>query len=331
MAILKDNNEARITSEEITGSRYFTTITGDNINTPIVELSVNDNSTIIGEDVIFTAKASNILGQSVEKDASFSWDFDGDGFYDTQTNDPSTTYRYKKSGEFYAKVKVKYKGISSTKNITINVSNKLVPDFEYISIGNKFIFFDSSQGQVETRSWDLGDGSKKTGTSFEHTYTDKETNHIVNLKITEGTKVQEVQKTVSKNIKNILKTRGQDLVVFSSPEMDETGNIVLENYTQKLFLYLGESTDAATAYIIDYDIEHDSDLNGGMDDDADNIGTASYVSGDIAEIPLSPYKVQKIRVYLKDETGNIIASEDIRVEKTYIDELSIDPDTIIFE
>lgn len=44
VAILKDNNEAKISSEQATGSRYFTTITGDNINTPIVELAVNDTS-----------------------------------------------------------------------------------------------------------------------------------------------------------------------------------------------------------------------------------------------------------------------------------------------
>lgn len=96
VAILKDNNEARITSEEITDARYFTTVTGDNINTPIVDLSVNDTSTIIGEEVIFTAKASNILGQDVGKNAEYSWDFDGDGFYDTQTKEGTVSYAYKK-------------------------------------------------------------------------------------------------------------------------------------------------------------------------------------------------------------------------------------------
>jgi hypothetical protein len=97
VAILKDNNEARVTSEEITGSRYFTTVTGDNINTPIIELAVTDNSTIIGEEITFTAKATNILGQTLDKDVEYSWDFDGDGFYDTQSKEPTVSYAYKKS------------------------------------------------------------------------------------------------------------------------------------------------------------------------------------------------------------------------------------------
>jgi PKD repeat protein len=330
VAILKDNNEAKVTSEEVTGARYFTTITGDNINTPIVELSVNDNSAIIGEEIVFTAKAKNILGQQIEKDASFSWDFDGDGFYDTQTTDATTTYKYRKSGEFYAKVKVKYKGISSTKNITMNVSNKLIADFDYISIGNKFIFFDTSSGQVDARSWDLGDGTKKSGTYFEHTYTDGQVSHDITLNITEGSKTKEIKKTVSKNIKNILKTRGSNLVVFTSPTVED-GKVVLENESERFFVYLGESDPATTIYAIDYDIENDSDLNGGADDDEDNKGTASYISGDVAEIPLGDYKMQNIRIFTKDADGNVLGTQDIQIEQSYIEEQNIDPDTIVFE
>ena len=331
VAILKDNNEARVTSEEITGSRYFTTITGDNINTPIVELSANDTSTIIGEEITFTAKAQNILGQSVEKDASFSWDFDGDGFYDTQTSEPTTTHVYRKSGEFYAKVKVKYRGISSTKNITMNVGNKLVPDFGYISVGNTFIFFDNSTGQIDARSWDLWDGTKKSGTNFTHTYTDKVTSHTVTLKISEWTKVKEVQKKVTKNIKNILKSKGKSFVGFSFPETDGSGNITLESPSETVFIYMGEWGDENTLYAIDYDIENDSDLNGGMDDDEDNAGTASYTSGDITEIPLNAFKTQTIRLFTKSQSGEILGSQDITIIKEYIEESNIDPNTIIFE
>jgi len=330
VAILKDNNEARVTSEEVTGSKYFTTITGDNINTPIVDLAVNDNSTVIGEEITFTASARNILWQTIDKDASFSWDFDGDGFYDTQTSTPTTSYKFRKSGEFYSKVKVKYRGISSTKNVTVNVWNKLVADFDYISIGNKTIFFDTSSGQVDSRTWDLWDGTKKTGTNFTHTYTDGKVSHDVSLSIAEGTKVQEITKTVSKNIRNILKTRGNKLVVFTSPLLEDD-KIILDNPSERVFIYTGESTQDAAEYVIDYDTENDSDFNGGADDDADNKGTASYISGDVAEIPLNDFNTQNIRVFLRDAQWNVIATQDIIIEKTYIEDTTIDPNTIIFE
>lgn len=331
VAILKDNNEARVTSEDVTGARFFTTITGDNINTPIVELQVNDNSVEVGEEITFNAKAQNILGQDISKDAVFSWDFDGDGFYDTQTNDATTSYSYKKSGEFYAKVKVKYRGISSTKNVTMNVSNKLIADFGYIAIWSKFIFFDSSSGGIESRSWDLWDGTKKSGTYFEHTYTDKLPTHEVTLKISEWSKSDEMKMTVQKNIKNILKTKGKQLVVFSSPVADENDIITLEEEGEKVFIYLWESAVETQSYAIDYDIEQDSDLNGGSDDDENNLGSASYNNGDVIEIPLTVFKTQKIRVFTKDADGNILGTQDITIEKAYVEEENIDPDSIIFE
>jgi len=45
--IMKDSNEARITSDDATGSKFFTTLAGDNINTPLIEFYVNDSSVII--------------------------------------------------------------------------------------------------------------------------------------------------------------------------------------------------------------------------------------------------------------------------------------------
>jgi len=331
VAILKDNNEARVTSEEITGSRYFTTITWDNINTPIVELSVNDNSAVIWDEIVFSAGAQNILGQSVVKDSTFSWDFDGDGFYDTQTTDPTTTYKYKKSGEFYAKVKVKHKGISSTKNITINVSNKLVADFGYISIGNKFIFFDTSAGSVDARSWDLWDGNKKSGTYFEHTYTDGKSSHDVKLTISEGSTSKNIIKKATKNVKNILLSRGKTLSLFTYPVMDEDGKIVLDNQSQDVFVYLWESDASVVNYAIDYDTQQDSDLNGWNDDDEDNKWTSSYISWDVIQIPLNEFMKQWVRVFVKDEDGVVLASKDIEIEKTYIEEQNIDPSLIIFD
>jgi len=58
---------------------------------------VNNSSVVIGDEVIFTANAENILGEDIGKDAEYSWDFDGDGFYDTQTSTNSVNHAYKKS------------------------------------------------------------------------------------------------------------------------------------------------------------------------------------------------------------------------------------------
>ena len=68
-----------------------------------------------------------------------------------------------------------------------------------------------------------------------------------------------------------------------------------------------------------------------MDDDEDNAGTASHTSGDVAEIPLSPFKIQKVRMYARNVDGNIIGSQDITIEKTYIEEKEIDPNSIVFD
>jgi hypothetical protein len=61
--------------------------------------------------------------------------------------------------------------------------------------------------------------------------------HDITLEITEGTKVKEIKKTATKNIKNILKTKSSNLVVFSSPISDE-GKITLDTASQRVFLYL---------------------------------------------------------------------------------------------
>ncbi len=329
VAILKDNNEARITSEEATGAKYFETISGDNINTPIVELSVNDNSAVIGEELIFTASAHNVLGKTIEKDAEFSWDFDGDGFYDIQTSTPTTTYSYTKSWEFHAKVKVKYRGVSGIKNTTVNISNKLTPDFGHIAIGNKILFFDSSVWGIDARQWDLGDGTRKSGTTFTHVYTDKVPTHRVTLKISEGTKTKEVTKTVKRNIKNMIGL-GQWFKLFTYPTANK-GKITLDTPAQKVFLYMGESGDEVEYYGVDYDIEYDANFNGSPDDDEDNKDTGSYTTGEILELPLTEYPIQTIRAYTKDAAGNVLGSEDIVIEKTYIEEQLIDPNLIIFE
>jgi len=53
-------------------------------------------------------------------------------------------------------------------------------------------------------------------------------------------------------------------------------------------------------YGIDYDIDIDSDVNGGKDDDVDNINNSSYKTGNPDEIILNNKREQTIRLFLLD-------------------------------
>lgn len=93
---------------------------------------------------------------------------------------------------------------------------------------------------------------------------------------------------------------------------------------------MGESSEAS-AYVIDFDIDFDSNLDGSRDSDEDNRGAPSFINGSIIEIPLSDMREQTMRLFLRDEDDAVFASKDITIIKDYIEDRTIDPDTIIFE
>ena len=63
VVVMKDNNEARVISDELTGGKYFITLSGDNINTPLIQLGVNDSSISLDESITYTARVENVLAQ----------------------------------------------------------------------------------------------------------------------------------------------------------------------------------------------------------------------------------------------------------------------------
>gem|GEM_PF-3798165 len=65
------------------------------------------------------------------------------------------SYSFTQSGEFHSKVKVKNKGFSNVRTVTINVANKIQADFDYISIGEKIIFINTSKGEIDSAKWDM--------------------------------------------------------------------------------------------------------------------------------------------------------------------------------
>ncbi len=331
VVVMKDNNEARSNSEELSGSKYFITLTGDNVNTPIVDLSVNNNSVSIWDEVVFTSNVENILWQNLNSKVSFSWDFDGDGFYDKETTTNSVSYKYESSWEKFAKVKVKYKWFSNTKTVTMNVANVLKPDFDYVSIWNDFVFFDTSLWNATSYLWDMWDGNKITKSwSFTYTYTDWKSNHLVSLKTSEWTKSKETSKKVFKDLWNYIKSKKEWLIVFSNLEINEEDVITIEEKGKNAYFYLWASSWNIVNYVADFDIAYDSDLNWWNDDDEDNKFQDSYISKNAILVELNSSREQVVRLYTKDVSWNLISSRDIKIIKTYVEE-AIDINTIIFE
>ena len=321
--IMKDNNWAKVNTEDLVKKigNNFLELQWDNTNTPLIDFSVSDSSVAIGQEVSFRAIAKNIRWDNISSTAKFSWDFDWDWFYEIKKSNKSTiTYKYKKSGTFYPKVKVTNKGFSNTRTLTVNVYNKLKADFKYISVWNKFILIDTSKWTIDKNSWDLWDGTKdEDKQNILHKYKDKKSFHNVELSVSEWTKVKKITKEVDKNLRNILKTRKKWIHIFSFPKMWKEWNIVLDN-EDDVYIYLWESKWDFKYYGIDYDISVDSNQNWWNDDDIDNDNKESFKNGSPEKIELNNNKEQIVRVFLLDENKKVVDSKDIKIIKNYIKE-----------
>jgi len=334
VVLMKDNNEVRVSSEEITGSKYFITLTWDNINVPLVNLTVNDSSISVWEEVVFSAEVENILGYNLSKKAEYSWDLDGDGFYEQKTNTPSISYTYERSWEFYAKVKAKYKGYSNTKSITMNVSNLLKPNMDYVSIGNKFAIFNTSIWKIDSIEWNLWAGTKVSdSTAFIHTFDESKGSYDISLELKEWIKTETKKFNIKKNVKNLIAARKEWIVIFSNQEIKENTITIIDD-KQKLFLYLGESKwtvdNSLTDFTLDTNMEYDSNLNWGKDDDKD-ISLSYWKNDSILEIKLNDTKNQSINIIGYDIEGNILDSQELLIIKEYINDEEIDINSIEFK
>lgn len=153
--ILEDSNGLKVNSQDASTERYSLILTSDNINTPIITLKASNTSISVGQKVEFTVAAKNILGTDLADKAEYKWDYNGDGFYEETTNTPVVSHIYDKPGNFNFKVKVTYKGISNTKYQAITVKNEIRPNLEYIVIGKKFIFLNTTKGLYTKVKWSL--------------------------------------------------------------------------------------------------------------------------------------------------------------------------------
>lgn len=319
--ILEDSNGLKVNSDDMTTERYSLTLVSDNINTPIIGLKTSSNSVSVGQKVDFTVSAKNILGADLAGKAEYKWDYNGDGFYEETTNTPTVSHVYAAPGNFNFKVKVTYKGISNTKYQAITVKNELTPNLEYIAIGKKFIFLNTTKGLYTKVKWTIGDTTSANTDSFTYDFGDEAVSGNISLEVSDGTNTKSTEVSLKKDISNAMKLKKMsDKVAYFSYPASEDNTIHIANLGEKAFIYLGESKGNIAKYAIDTDTSVDSNLNGEKNDDIDNKGTESLTNGSAYAIKSADAtsKEKTMRIHLYDATNTLIGSKDIKVVFDFI-------------
>jgi hypothetical protein len=172
---------------------------------------------------------------------------------------------------------VTHKGVSTTKSLTIIVKNRLIPKATLQMIGNKIVAYNISSGVFQKVNWYLDD--KKISENRDYLVFDVETSTAKKLKleISDGSTTESVIYPLERNLKNqiLLKKITGPLIILSpisgGDVIETPDDIVWDDPMIPLFIYLGESRGSTIKYyVIDTDIDIDTDLNGQKNDDADN-------------------------------------------------------------
>jgi PKD repeat protein len=324
--VLEDANGLRVDTRDISENKFSTPdlLVNQNISTPIIEFKASTTDAKYGDPVELTVTAKNALGQDITKVVEYRWDVDGDGFYDIKTSENVLSYKYTVPGEYHPKVKATHRGLSTTKFITINVTNRLIPQAQIQVIGDKIIAYNTSTGIVQSVSW-FADNVKVSENKEYLLFTPNAGSFPKNirLEISDGIDKQSVTIPVERNPQNkvLVRKANRPLVVLTNENNTVApvgDDVIWSDPVKPLFFYLGESEWAIQYYVIDNDVDVDTDLSGGKNDDADNRGTASYRLGRPYLVPLGTKRVTIMKFRLLGSDGKELDSRQIRVTRSFM-------------
>lgn len=327
---MEDSNGDKVNSDDVRSDRASLTLATDNINTPIITLKTSSTNIIVSEKIDFKATVKNIIQTDITEKAEYKWDYDGDGFYDETTTTSAVSHTYDKPGSYNMKVKATYKGISNTKYQIINVKNNLKPNFEYMAIGKRFVFVNTTIGSATAVKWKLSNGFVSTAKdSFTYEYGADEEPGSLTIEVTDGKETKQFSADLRKDSINEAKVKKDEnsVIVFSYPRISED-EIHVSTLGDKVAIYLGESKGKPDRFSIDADIHTDSDLNGDAADDADNKGTDSYTKGTAFILPIdTSVKERTVRLTTYDAAGKVLGNRDVKVILDFASTQEVNTDT----
>ena len=117
---IADNDNGAFNSTERFGDLSFLDVkNGPNLS-PVAEFTLDKTTIAVGDSITFLSQSYDPQGDELPNDA-FRWDFDGDGEFDDVTSGPQVNRQYNTPGEYEVRLKVVYRGLSSSVSKTIFV------------------------------------------------------------------------------------------------------------------------------------------------------------------------------------------------------------------
>ena len=147
---ITDNDNGVYDSTERFGElSYLDVKNGPNLS-PVTEFNMDKTTISVGDSITFVSTSYDPQGDTLPNDA-FKWDFDGDGEFDDVTSGPQVSRQYNTPGEYNPRLKVVYRGLSSsaTKKIFVEPTNALPQAAFTYKISGDTVSFDGSNSRYD--------------------------------------------------------------------------------------------------------------------------------------------------------------------------------------
>ncbi|MBN1258588.1 PKD domain-containing protein [Candidatus Peregrinibacteria bacterium] len=150
IAEITDNDNGVYSSTERFGElSYLDVKNGPNLS-PVAEFTMDKTTIAVGDSITFISNAYDPQGDTLPSDA-FRWDFDGDGEFDDVTSGPQVSRQFNTPGEYDVRLKVVYRGLSSSvaKKIFVEPTNSLPQAAFTYKISGDTVSFDGSNSRYD--------------------------------------------------------------------------------------------------------------------------------------------------------------------------------------
>lgn len=129
---------------------YLDITNGPNLS-PVAEFTVDKTTISVSDSITFISQSYDPQGDTLPNDA-FRWDFDGDGEFDDSSTGAQVNRQYNTPGEYTVRLKVSYRGLSSSATKTIFVEQvQSLPQAAFtFDVDETTVIFDGNNSRYDS-------------------------------------------------------------------------------------------------------------------------------------------------------------------------------------